>query len=71
MVITLEQENRDLYQDAQGLFAARPPDRSWEELQEGKTTAVRLWEEEQLPFSQAHPRPVRVVASQEAVTQNH
>ena len=70
LVIALKQENRDLYQDAQGLFAARPPDQSWAEQQEGKTTAVRLWEEEQLPFTQAHPQPVRVVCAQEAVTQN-
>jgi hypothetical protein len=37
--------------------SARPADQSWEEQEEGKITAVRLWEEEQLPFTQAHPQP--------------
>jgi hypothetical protein len=33
----LKQENRDLYQDAMGLFQGRQPDQTFRERQEGKT----------------------------------
>jgi len=71
VVITLKQENRDLYQDAGRLFRARPPDQTFTESQPGKTSEVRLWEESGLPFSPDHPQPRRVVRAQEAVTQTH
>jgi hypothetical protein len=71
VVITLKQEKRDLYQDALGLFQARPPDQTFTETQSGKTSQVRLWEESGLPFTRPHPQPVRVIRTQEAVTQNH
>jgi hypothetical protein len=71
VVITLKQEKRDLYQDALGLFQARGPDQTFSESQPGKTSVVRLWEEAGLPFSQDHPQPVRVIRSQEEVTQTH
>src|SRR5207247_1417693 len=38
---------------------------------EGKEYAVRLWDTDGLPFTQDHPQPVRVVWSQETLTQNH
>jgi len=71
VVITLKQEKRDLYQDALGLFQARGPDQIFSASQEGKTYAVRLWEESGLPFTQDYPRPLRVVRTQEEVTETH
>jgi hypothetical protein len=71
VVITLKQERRDLYQDARGLFQARRPDRTFTEFQAGKTYAVRLWEESDLPFTRDHPQPVRVIRTQEEVTETH
>ncbi len=71
LVITLKQEKRDLYQDALGLFRARAPDQTFRESQEGKTYAVRLWEESGLPFTQDHPQPLRVIRTLEEVTEAH
>jgi Transposase DDE domain len=71
VVITLKQEKRDLYQDAVGLFQARGPDQTFSEAQEGKTYAIRLWEESGLPFTQDHPQPLRVIRTQEEVTETH
>jgi len=71
LVVVLKQENRDLYQDAQGLFDHRPPDHCWAETQPGRQAAIRLWEEEGLPFSQGHPQSVRVLHSEETITENH
>jgi hypothetical protein len=66
-----KQEKRDLYQDALGLFQARPPDQTFTEAQAGKTYAEHLWEESGLPFRQDHPQPLRVVRTQEGLTQRH
>jgi hypothetical protein len=71
VVISLKQENRDLYQDALGLFRARPPDQTFSERQEGKTYEIRLWQEFGLPFTRDHPQPLRVVRTQEEVTETH
>lgn len=71
LVITLKQENRDLFQDAQGLFRPRPASESFIEQEQGRTYQVRLWEESELPFTQDHPQPVRVVRSEEDLTQAH
>lgn len=71
VVITLKQEKRDLYQDALGLFQARGPDQAFTEFQPGKTSAVRLWEQSGLPFTCDHPQPVRVIRTQEEVTETH
>jgi hypothetical protein len=71
VVITLKQEKRDLFQDALGLFRARGPDQIFCESQEGKSYAVRLWEESGLPFTQDHPQPLRVIRTEEKVTQTH
>jgi len=70
-VISLKQENRDLYQDALGLFRARPPDQTFTERQEGKTYEIRLWQEFGLPFTRDHPQALRVVRTQEEVTETH
>jgi hypothetical protein len=71
VVITLKQEKRDLYQDARGLFQARRPDQTFTETGEGKTSEVRLWEESGLPFTRDHPQPVRVIRTQEELSETH
>jgi hypothetical protein len=71
LVITLKQENRDLYQDAFGLFSAREADDRFTEQNSCQTREVRLWSEAGLPFSSGCPQPVRVVHSKEALTENH
>jgi hypothetical protein len=53
------------------LFARRPADVSGTQRQEGKTYEFQIWDTEGLPFSADYPQPVRVVRSQEKLTQNH
>ncbi|HTU01574.1 MAG TPA: transposase [Candidatus Sulfotelmatobacter sp.] len=64
LVITLKQASRSLWQDAQGLFAARPPD----QVVETAGYTLRLWDEAGLPFPLDWPTPVRVVRSEEQHT---
>jgi hypothetical protein len=71
LVISLKQNQRDLYQSAVRLFAQRPADASGTESQEGKTYEFQIWDTEGLPFSADYPQPVRVVRSEEKLTQNH
>jgi hypothetical protein len=71
LVITLKQENRDLYQDAFGLFSAREAEDCFTEQNSCQTCEVRLWSEADLPFTSGCPQPVRVVHSKEALTENH
>jgi hypothetical protein len=71
LVISLKQNQRDLYQSAVRLFAQRPADVSGTQRQEGKTYEFRIWDTEGLPFSADYPQPVRVVRSEEKLTQNH
>ena len=71
LVITLKQENRDLYQSAKRLFESRTPDEQFTEELPGKRYEVRLWETDGLPFTDDYPQPVRVVWSEEKLTQNH
>lgn len=68
LVVTLKQENRLLYQDAQGLMARRDPDLDFEQPQGSGRRQCRLWEEAALPFSDAYRQPVRVVRSEETLT---
>lgn len=68
LVVTLKQENRQVYQDAQGLFASRPPDHCLERQEGGQHRHCRLWEETDLPFSETSRHLVRVVRSQETLT---
>lgn len=70
VVITFKQERRDLYQNAMGLFQARPADRQFEQRLDGRLHQVQLWETEGIPFSQDYPQPMRVVRAEEAVTRN-
>ncbi|MBI1749919.1 MAG: transposase [Acidobacteria bacterium] len=71
LVITLKQNQRDLYQSATRLFARRPADSSGTERQDGKSYQFQIWDTEGLPFSADYPQPVRVVRSEETLTQNH
>lgn len=67
LVIVLKQEARTLWQDAHGLFAARPPD----VVVEREGQILRLWDEAGLPFTDGYPHPVRVVRSEERHTVPH
>ena len=71
LIISLKQNQRDLYQSAIRLFARRPADSSGTEQQGGKRYQFQLWDTDGLPFSTDHPQPVRVVRSEEKLTQNH
>jgi DDE family transposase len=71
LLISLKQNQRDLYQSAIRLFASRPADCSGTERHGGKQYQFQLWDSEGLPFSTDHPQPVRVVRSEEKLTQNH
>jgi hypothetical protein len=71
LVVSLKQNQRDLYQSAIRLFASRPADCCGTERHNGKDYQFQLWDSEGLPFSTDHPQPVRVVRSEEKLTQNH
>jgi hypothetical protein len=71
VVITLKQENREVYQNAMGLFQHRTADHRWSEHEGGTQTEIAIWETEGLPFTQGYPEPVRIVRSEEKVTQQH
>ncbi|MGO9271785.1 MAG: hypothetical protein ACLQOO_16235, partial [Terriglobia bacterium] len=71
LVVSLKQNQRDLYQSAVRLFAHCPADSSCTEQHDGKTYQAQLWDTPELPFSDSYPQPVRVVRSEETVTQNH
>jgi len=71
LIVSLKQNQRDLYQSAIRLFARRPADCSDTEQQGGKTYQFQLWDTDGLPLSVDHPQPVRVVRSEEKLTQKH
>jgi hypothetical protein len=71
VVISLKQNQRDLYQSAVRLFAQRPPDTCYTEQRGGKTYQVQLWDTEGLPFSGEDPRLVRVLRSEETLPASH
>lgn len=71
LVISLKQNQRDLYQSAIRLFAHRSADSTATEKQDGKTYQIQIWDTQGLPFSGDYPQPVRVVRSEETVTENH
>ncbi len=71
VVISLKQNQRELYQSAVRLFARRPADCRGTEQHAGKRYQFQLWDSEGFPFSADHPQPVRVVRSEEKLTQNH
>jgi hypothetical protein len=71
LIVSLKQNHRDLYQSAIRLFARRPADCMGAEKRDGKTYQFQLWDTPGLPFSGDYPHPVRVVRSEETLTQNH
>lgn len=71
LVVSLKQNLPDLYQSAIRLFARRPADCQMTEQRGGKSYEIQLWDTEGLPFSADYPEPVRVVRSEESLTQNH
>lgn len=71
LVVSLKQNQRELYQSAIRLFASRPPDCSGTERCGGKNYSFQIWDSEGFAFSADHPQPVRVVRSEEELTQNH
>ena len=71
LVISLKQNQRELYQSAVRLFASRPADCSGTERHDGKEYQFQIWDSSGFPFSADRPQPVRVVRSEEKLTQNH
>ena len=71
LVVSLKQNNRELYQSAVRLFARRPADVEAREQRNGKNYHFQIWDTAGLPFSAEDPQAVRVVRSEETVTQNH
>ncbi len=71
LVVSLKQNLPDLYQSAIRLFARRPADCQMTEQHGGKSYQIQIWDTEGLPLSADYPEPVRVVRSEESLTQNH
>jgi hypothetical protein len=71
LVISLKQNQPDLYKSAVRLFGQRSPDAAFTEQRDHKTYQVLLWDTEGLPFSGNDPRLVRVLRSEESLTENH
>ena len=71
VVISLKQNQPDLYKSAVRLFSRRSADASFTEQRGSKTYQVLLWDTEGLPFSGDDPRLVRVIRSEETLTENH
>ena len=71
VVISLKQNQPDLYKSAVRLFGQRAPDTTFTEQRDNKTYQVQLWDTEGLPFSGQDPRLVRVLRSEETLTENH
>lgn len=70
VVVSLKQNNRELYQSAMGLFLRRDPDESFTEVVDHKTYRASLWETDGLPFSPGYPEPMRVVRCEEQLERN-
>ena len=71
LVLSLKQNQRDLYQSAVRLFAHDRANSIFTEQRDGKTYQIQLWDTPGLPFSDDYPQPVRVLRSEETLTQNH
>lgn len=71
LVVSLKQNHRELYQSAVRLFARRPADCHLTQQRGGKSYQIQLWDTAGLPFSADYPEPVRVVRTEESLTQNH
>jgi hypothetical protein len=71
LIVSLKQNHRELYQSAVRLFLRRSADVSSTERRDGKTYQAQIWDTSGLPFSEDYHQPVRVLRSQETLTQNH
>jgi hypothetical protein len=71
LVISLKQNQPDLYRSAMQIFARRPADQQISETIGGKTYQCDIWDTPSLPLSADHSQALRVVRSEEKLTQNH
>ena len=71
LVISLKRNRPELYTSAVRLFARRSPDVECIEAVQGKTYQAQIWDTPGLPLSAADSPLVRVVRSEEKLTQNH
>jgi hypothetical protein len=71
LVISLKRNRPELYESAVRLFARRPPDLEFTETVRSKTYQGRIWDTPGLPLSAADSPLLRVVRSEEKLTQNH
>ncbi|NUM99966.1 MAG: hypothetical protein HUU41_02530 [Bryobacteraceae bacterium] len=71
LVISLKRNLPELHASAVRLFAHRLPDVEITETMRGKTYRGQIWDTPGLPLSTADPQLVRVVRSEEQLTQNH
>jgi hypothetical protein len=71
LVISLKRNRPELHASAVRLFARRPPDVEFTETIRGKTYQGQIWDTPGLPFSAADSPLLRVVRSEEKLTQNH
>lgn len=71
LVISLKRNRPELYTSAVRLFARRPPNLEFTEAGPGKTYQGQIWDTPGLPLSAAESQLLRVVRSEEKLTQNH
>jgi len=71
LVISLKQNQPDLYRSAMQLFVRRPADQQVTETIDGKTYQCDIWDTSGLPLSADPSQTLRVVRSEETLTQNH
>lgn len=71
LVISLKRNRPELYTSAVRLFARRSPNCEFTETAQGKTYQGQIWDTPGLPLSAADSPLVRVVRSEEKLTQNH
>ena len=71
LVISLKRNRPELYESAVRLFARRPPDLEFTETRQAKTYQGLIWDTPGLPLCATDSQLVRVVRSEEKLTQNH
>jgi hypothetical protein len=71
LVVSLKRNRPELYASAIRLFAQRPADLEFTEKLQGKTYQGQIWDTPGLPLAAADSQLVRVVRSEEKLTQNH
>lgn len=71
LVVSLKQNLPELHQSAVLLFAHRPANVTSTEQRDGKRYEMQIWDTQGLPLCVDYPQPVRVLRSEETLTQNH